>query len=106
MLTYKSLNAEYIGTVLGTNATLVRYSKRWHVDDLDEKCQRTPATALVYMKDIPNRGRWAALSKNNGIYEPIDVYGAKPDKSLERVNLKMRRRLNQATPCWHNILKS
>ena len=57
-------------------------------------------------EDIPNRGRWAALSKNNGIYEPIDVYGAKPDKSLERVNLKMRRRLNQATPCWHNILKS
>ena len=57
-------------------------------------------------EDIPNRGRWTALPKYNGIYEQVDVYGVKPDKSLERTNLTMRRKLNQATPCWINILKS
>ena len=57
-------------------------------------------------EEIPNRGRWSALSKYSGIYDHVDLYGAKPDKSLEGGNLKMRRKLNQATPCWPNTLRS
>ena len=60
---------------------------------------------IILYEDIPNRGQWTALPKYNGIYEHVDVYGAKPDKSLERVNLHMRRKLNKTTPCCTNIIK-
>ncbi len=45
------------------------------------------------------------MSKYNGIYEHFDSYGNRPDKSLEWVNMKMRRRLNMATPYLTNLLR-
>ena len=46
------------------------------------------------------------MSKYNGIYEHFGSYGAKPDKSLEWVNMKMRKPLNEATPYLTNLLKN
>ena len=39
------------------------------------------------------------------MYEHFDSYDNRPDKSLEWVNMKMRRRLNQATPYLTNLLR-
>ena len=84
-LIHKALSDEDIGTILGTDAKIVRYSELRHIDDLD--------------------GHWTALSRYNGIYEHFDSYGNKPDKSLEWVSLKMRRMLNEATPYLTNLLQ-
>ncbi|MFM7984704.1 MAG: hypothetical protein ACKPKO_35815, partial [Candidatus Fonsibacter sp.] len=61
---------------------------------------------IVLYEDRPDRGHWTALSKYAVIYEHFDSYGNKPDKSLEWVNMKMRRRLMQATPYLTNLLKT
>ena len=45
------------------------------------------------------------MSKYNGIYEHFDSGGSNPDKSLEWANMKMRRRLKEATPYLTNLLK-
>ena len=39
-------------------------------------------------EDIPNRGRWTALPKYNGIYEQVDVYGfkAQPVGTIDELN--------------------
>ena len=60
---------------------------------------------IILYEDKPNRGHWAALSKYNGIYEHFDSYGNRPAKSLEWVNMKTRRRLNESTPYLTNLLK-
>ncbi|MFM7988542.1 MAG: hypothetical protein ACKPKO_55440, partial [Candidatus Fonsibacter sp.] len=45
-----------------------------------------------------------ALSRYNGIDEHFDPYGNKRDKSLEWVNLNLRRWLNEATQYLTNLL--
>ena len=60
---------------------------------------------IILYEDRPDKGHWAALSKYNGVYEHFDSYGNRPGKSLEWVNLKMRRRLNMASPYLTDILK-
>ena len=35
-LIHKALSDEDIGTILGTDATIIRYSELRHIDDLDE----------------------------------------------------------------------
>ena len=54
---------------------------------------------------MPNVGHWAALSKYNGLIEHFDSYGEKPDAPLKWVNLKMRYKLNQATPHLSELLE-
>ena len=67
--------------------------------------QRIWTTALFLYEDRPNRGHWAALSKYTGIYVHFDSYGNRHEQSLEWVNMKTRRRLNEATPYLTNLLK-
>ena len=105
-LIHKALSDEDIGTILGTDAKIIRYSELRHIDDLDELLTNAIDYCIILYEDRPDRGHWTALSKYDGIYEPFDSYGNKPDKTLEWVNMKMRRRLNQATPYLTNLLKS
>ncbi len=103
-LIHKALSDEDIGTILGTDAKIIRYSELRRIGDLDELLTKDLDYCIVLYEDRPNRGHWTALSKYDGIYEHFDSYGNKPDKSLEWVNLKMRRMLNEATPYLTNLL--
>ena len=105
-LTSKALRDEDIGTVLGADTKIIRYSELRHIDDLDELLTKEIDYCIILYEDRPDRGHWAALSRYNGIYEHFDSYGNKPDKSLEWVNLNMRRRLNEATPYLTNLLQN
>jgi len=100
----KALSDEDIGTILGAYAKLIRYSELRHIRDLDELLTKDLDYCTTLYEDRPDRGHWTALSRYNGIYEHFDSYGNKPDKSLEWVNLQMRRRLNEATPYLTNLL--
>ncbi|MFM7989723.1 MAG: hypothetical protein ACKPKO_61460 [Candidatus Fonsibacter sp.] len=103
----KALSDEDIGTILGTDANIIRYSELRHIDDLGELLAKKDIDyCSILYDDRPDRGHWAALSKYNGIYEHFDSYGNKNDKTLEWVNMKMRWRLNEATPYLTNLLKS
>ena len=93
----KALSDNDIGTILGADAILFDSELR-HIDDLDDLLAKDVDYCIILYEDRPDTGHWAALSKNNGIYERFDSYGNRPDKSLEWVNMKMRRRLNMATP--------
>ena len=105
-LIIKALSDEDIGKILGADAKNIRYSELSHIDDLDELLTKELDYCISLYEDRPDRGHWTALSRYNGIYEHFDSYGNKPDKPLEWVNLKMRRMLNQSTPCLTNLLKS
>ena len=85
-------------TVLGANAKIIRHSELRHIDDLDKLLTKEIDYCILLYADRPDRGHCTALSMYNGIYEHFNSYGNKPDKSLAWVHLKMRRRLNEATP--------
>ena len=105
-LIHKALSDEDIGTILGTDAKIIRYSELRHIDDLDELLTKYIDYCIILYEDRPDRGHWTALSRYNGIYEHFDSYGNKPDKSLEWVNMKMRRRLKQVTPYLTDLPQS
>ena len=102
----KALSDKAIGTILGAYAKIIRYSELRRISDLDELLTKDLDYCIILYECRPDRGHWTALSRYNGIYEHFDSYGNKPDKSLEWVNLKMRRRLNEATPYLTNLLKT
>jgi len=101
----KALSDEDMGTVLGADAKIIRYSELSHISDLDELLTHDMDYCIILCKDRPDRGHWTALSRYSGIYEHFDSYGNKPDKTLAWVNLKMRRRLNEAMPYLTNLLQ-
>ena len=103
---HKTCNDDDIGMILGADAQIIRYSKLRHIDDLEDLLTKDIDYCIILYEDRPGRGHCTALSTYNGIYEHFDSYGNRPDKSLEWVNMKMRRRLNQATPYLTNLLKS
>ena len=104
-LVHKAFSDEDIGTILGAGAKIIRYSELRHIDDLDDLLTKDMDYCIMLYEDRPDRGHWTALSKYNGIYEHFDSYGTRPDKSLEWGNMKMRRRLNEATPYLTNLLR-
>ena len=102
----KALSDEDIVTVLCADTQIIKYSELRHIDDLDELLTNNIDYCIILYEDRPDRGHWTALSRYNGIYEHFDSYGNKPDKSLEWVNMKMRRMLKQATPYLTNLLNN
>ena len=104
-LIHKALSDEDIGTTLGTDANIIRYSELSHISDLGELLTKDLDYCISLYADRPDKGHLTALSRYSGIYEHFDSYRNKPDKSLEWVNLKMRRRLNEATPYLINFLR-
>ena len=102
----KALSDEDIGTILGADAKIIRYSELSRISDWDELLTNDMGYCIILYEDRPDRGHWTALSRYNRIYEHFDSYGNKPDKSLEWVNMKMSRMLKQATPYLTNLLKN
>ena len=84
---------------------VIKYSELANIDDLDELLTNDLDYCIILYEDRPDKGHWTVLPKYNGMYEHFDSYGNKPDKSLEWANVKMRRRLHQATPCLSHLLK-
>ena len=68
----KALSDKDIGTILGADAKIIRYSELRHIDDLDELLTKEMDYCIILYEDKPNRGHCAALSKYNGIYEHFD----------------------------------
>ena len=79
----KALSDEDIGTVLGADTKIIRYSELRHIDDLDDLLTKEIDCCIILYEDRPDRGHWTALSRYNGIYEHFDSYGNKPDMPLE-----------------------
>ena len=67
--------------------------------------QTIQTTEIFSMSIDKTRGHWTALPKSKGIYAHCDSYGNKPDRSLEWVTMKTRRRLNESTPYLTKQLK-
>ena len=105
-LMQKTLSDADIGTLLGANTNIIMYSEIRHIDNLGDLRTKEIDYCIIIYEYRPDRGHWAALSRYNGIYEHFDSYGNKPDKSLEWINLKMRRRLNETTPYLTNLLRN
>ena len=104
-LVHKALSDDDIENILGADAKIIRYSELRHIDDLDGLLSNDMDYCIILYEDRPDKGHWAALSKFNSKYEHFDSYGNRPDKSLEWVIMKMRRRLNMASPYLTNLLK-
>ena len=77
----KALSDDDIGTILGADAKIIRYSELRHIDDLDDLLTKDMDYCIILYEDRPAIGHWPALSKYNGIYEHFDSYGNRPDKS-------------------------
>ena len=73
-LIHKALSDEDIGTILGTDANIIRYSELRHIDDLDE----LPTKDLDYC---------------------IVLYETKPDKTLDRL-VKIQRYIRALLFIW------
>ncbi|MFM7985475.1 MAG: hypothetical protein ACKPKO_39790, partial [Candidatus Fonsibacter sp.] len=71
-LIHKALSDEDIGTILGTDANIILYSELRHITDLNELLTRDLDYCIILYEDRPDGGRWAALSRYNGIYEHFD----------------------------------
>ncbi|MFM7979412.1 MAG: hypothetical protein ACKPKO_08865 [Candidatus Fonsibacter sp.] len=59
-LTHKALSDDIIGTILGTDAKIIRYSELKHIDDLDELLTNDIDYCIVLSEDRPNRGHQTA----------------------------------------------
>ena len=93
----KALSDEDIGTVLGADTKIIRYSELRHIYDLDG-LQRKFTTALSYTKTDRTEAIGLLCQGTVVFYEHFDSYGNKPDKTLEWVNMQMRRMLKQSAP--------
>ena len=60
-LKHKALNDEVIGTILGTDAHIIRYSELRHIDDMDEILTKGLDYCTILYEERPDRGHWAAL---------------------------------------------
>ena len=105
-MTHKALSDKYFGTIVGAYTNIIRYFGAQAYNRLGRAPRKSSRYCIVLCDSKPDRGHWTALSKYYGIYDHFDPYGAKPDKSLEWVNLKMRQRLNKATPYLTNLLNN
>ena len=85
----KALSDEDIGTVLGADTKIIRYSELRHIDDLDELLTKEIDYCIILYEDRPDRGHWTALSRYNSIYEHFDSYGNRPDKSLDPIYTRL-----------------
>ncbi|MFM6255712.1 MAG: hypothetical protein ACKPEQ_42365, partial [Dolichospermum sp.] len=62
----KALSDEDIGTILGTDTKIIKYSELRHIDDLGELLTKDLDYWIILYKDRPDRGHWTALSRYNG----------------------------------------
>ena len=61
-LIHKALSDKDIGTILGVDAKIIRYSELRHITDLDELLTKDLDYCIVLYDSKPDRGYWAALS--------------------------------------------
>ena len=52
-----------IGTVLGADAKIIRYSELRHIDNLDDLLTKEIDYCIILYEYRPDRGHWAALSR-------------------------------------------
>ena len=60
---HKALSDEDIGTILGADANIIRYSELSHISDLDDLLTKDLDYCIILYEDRPDRGHWAALSR-------------------------------------------
>ena len=104
-LIHKPLSDDDLRRILGSSLKIVKYSYLDTLEDLNQLLPQPLDCCIVLYEQVPNVGHWTALSKYNGLFEHFDSYGGKPDAPLRWVNLKMRYRLNQATPHLSELLE-
>jgi hypothetical protein len=104
-LIHKPLSDDDLRRILGARLKIVKYSYLDTLDDLNQLLPQPLDCCIVLYEQVPNVGHWTALCKYSGLFEHFDSYGGKPDAPLRWVNLKMRYRLNQATPHLSELLE-
>ena len=55
-LIHQALSDEYIGTILGANAKIIRYSELRHISDLDELLTKDLDYCIIQYEDRPHEG--------------------------------------------------
>ena len=66
-LVHKALSDEDIGTILGADANIIKYSELNRISDLDELLTKEIDYCIIGHEDRPDRGHWTALSRYNAI---------------------------------------
>ena len=69
---HKALSDEDIGTILGADAKIIRYSELRHITDLDDLLTTDLDYCVVLYETKPHRGHWTVLSKYKGTREHFD----------------------------------
>ena len=59
----KALSDDDIGTILGADAKIIRYSELRHIDDLDDLLTKDMDYCIILYEDRPDKGHCTALSK-------------------------------------------
>ena len=60
-LVHKALSDDDIGTILGADAKIIRYSELRQIDDLDDLLTNDMDYCSILYEDRPDKGHWAAL---------------------------------------------
>ena len=59
----KALSDEDIGTILGADTKIIRYSELRHIDDLDELLTNDMDYCIILYEDRPDKGALDRLGK-------------------------------------------
>ena len=70
-LIHKAQSDEDIGTILGADAKIIRYSEFRHISDLDELLTKDLTSALSFTKTDRTEAIGSLLSRYDGIYEHL-----------------------------------
>ena len=62
-LVHKALSDDDIGTILGADTQITRYSELRHIDDLDELLTKDMDYCIMLYEDRPDKGHLTALSE-------------------------------------------
>ena len=103
-LTHKALSDSDIRKIWGQDTKVIKYSELASLNSLHELLPRLVDYRIITYEDSPIRGHQVGLIKYNDVFEHVDTYGIKPDKELQRFNMKKRLMLKHATPYLSNFL--
>ena len=104
-LIHHPLSDDDLRKLLGPKLKIVKYSQLDSLTDLNQLLPNPVDACILLYEQAPNVGHWTALLKYDEIFEHFDSYGGKPDAPLKWTNLRMRFRLNAATPHLSELLR-
>ena len=87
---HKAQSDSDIRKISREDTKIIKYSELASLGSLHELLPRLVDYCVILCEDSPNRGHWVALLKCYEMFDYFGSYGIKPDKELQRTNMKKR----------------